>query len=85
MIAGAPVDMWEKVPQAVNLNSWPTTFFVGRDGRVKGVHAGFAAPASGPFYSQLRDEFTGTIERLLAEDSPKLNALNQSPAETAQR
>jgi len=85
VIAGAPVDMWEKVPQAVNLNSWPTTFFVGRDGRVKGVHAGFAAPASGEFYSQLKDEFTGTIERLLAEDSPKLNALNQSPAVTAQQ
>jgi len=85
VIAGAPVDMWEKVPQAVNLNSWPTTFFVGRDGRVKSVHAGFAAPASGEFYSQLKDEFTGTIERLLAEGNPKLNALNQSPADAAQR
>ena len=85
VIAGAPVDMWEKVPQAVNLNSWPTTFFVGRDGRVKSVHAGFAAPASGEFYSQLKDEFTGTIERLLAEGNPKLNALNQSPADAARR
>jgi hypothetical protein len=47
LIAGAPAEMWEKVPQAVNLNTWPATLFVGRDGRVKHIHAGFAAPASG--------------------------------------
>lgn len=68
LIAGAPVEMWEKVPQAVNLNTWPATFFVGRDGRVKRIHAGFAAPASGEFHRQLKQEFTSTIERLLAED-----------------
>jgi peroxiredoxin len=61
LIAGAPVEMWEKVPQAVNLNTWPATFFVGRDGRVKKIHAGFAAPASGGFYDQLKAEFTSTI------------------------
>ena len=44
LIAGAPAEMWEKVPQAVNLNTWPATIFVGRDGRVKRIHAGFAAP-----------------------------------------
>ena len=27
--AGAPAEMWEKVPQAVNLNTWPATIFVG--------------------------------------------------------
>jgi hypothetical protein len=67
LIAGAPYEMWEKVPQAVNLNTWSATIFVGRDGRVKLIHSGFAAPASGKFNSQLKDEFTSTIERLLAE------------------
>jgi hypothetical protein len=33
------------VPQAVNLNTWPATFVIGRDGRVKAIHSGFAAPA----------------------------------------
>jgi thiol-disulfide isomerase/thioredoxin len=37
LIAGAPAEMWEKVPQAVNLNTWPATLFVGRDGRVRRV------------------------------------------------
>jgi thiol-disulfide isomerase/thioredoxin len=67
LIAGAPIEMWEKVPQAVNLNTWPATFFVGRDGKVKKIHAGFAAPASGTFYDELKAEFTSTIEQLLAE------------------
>jgi hypothetical protein len=55
LIAGAPSDMWEKVPQAVNLNTWPATIFVGRDGLVKGIHSGFASPASGEFNRQLQD------------------------------
>lgn len=67
LIAGAPSEMWEKVPQAVNLNTWPATIFIGRDGLVKGIHTGFASPASGEFNKQLQDEFTAKIEQLLAE------------------
>ena len=67
-IAGAPAEMWEKVPQAVNLNTWPATLFVGKDGRVRKIHTGFAAPASGEFNAQLQAEFTGEIEKLLAEN-----------------
>ena len=67
LIAGAPSEMGEKIPEAVNLNTWPATFFIGRDGRVKGIHSGFASPASGEFNRQLQREFTAKIERLLAE------------------
>jgi thiol-disulfide isomerase/thioredoxin len=65
--AGAPEEMWEKVPQLVNLNTWPATVFVGRDGTVRAVHAGFASPATGDFYSKQQKEFTQRIETLLAE------------------
>lgn len=47
LLAGEPSDLQAKIPQAENLNSWPTTFFLGRDGRVRAIHAGFAAAASG--------------------------------------
>lgn len=67
LIAGAPAEMWEKVPQAVNLNTWPATLFVARDGRVKHIHTGFASPGSGVFNEELKQEFTANIERLLAE------------------
>jgi thiol-disulfide isomerase/thioredoxin len=67
LIAGAPSQMWEKVPQLVNLNTWPATVFIGRDGTVRAVHSGFASPASGEFNAQLKQEFTSKIETLLAE------------------
>jgi peroxiredoxin len=70
LIAGEPSEMWDKVPQAVNLNTWPATFFIGRDGKVKATHAGFAAPGSGIFNTELKEEFTSNIERLLKEKAP---------------
>jgi len=85
LIEGAPAEMWEKVPQAVNLNTWPATFFVGRDGRVKLIHTGFAAPASGEFNQQLKQEFTSTIERLLAEKGGDLSAASHTSSVVAQR
>jgi hypothetical protein len=47
LIAGQAAELTAKLPQAVNLNAWPTTFFIGRDGSVKGSHTGFAGSASG--------------------------------------
>jgi len=80
LIAGAPEEMWEKVPQLVNLNTWPATVFVGRDGLVKGTHSGFASPASGDFNRRLRQEFTTKIERLLAQKpSPDVKVSGSRP------
>ena len=67
LLAGEPDELRAKLPQAVNLNAWPTTFFLGRDGLVRSVHAGFAGKASGEFHGEMREEVTGLIERLLAE------------------
>jgi thiol-disulfide isomerase/thioredoxin len=67
LLAGQPSEMHEKVPQLNNLDTWPATIFIGRDGKVKAVHAGFASPATGAFNIQLKKEFTARIEQLLAE------------------
>lgn len=67
LIPGEPKELNEKVPQGVNLNSFPTSFFLGRDGRVRSAHAGFAGKASGKFHTELKEEVTALIERLLAE------------------
>ena len=56
LIAGEPGELQKKVTQLVNLNTWPATIFVGRDGRIRGVHSGFAGPASGDFYRPLDRE-----------------------------
>jgi thiol-disulfide isomerase/thioredoxin len=70
LLAGEPKEAPDKLPQAVNLNSFPTTFFVGRDGRVRGVTAGFPGRASGTFHEEAKAEVTARIERLLAESVP---------------
>jgi thiol-disulfide isomerase/thioredoxin len=67
VLAGEQADLAEKVPQIHNLNSFPTTIFLGRDGLVRGVHAGFAGAASGVFHDNAKEEITATVERLLAE------------------
>jgi thiol-disulfide isomerase/thioredoxin len=79
LVAGTPDEMWEKIPQAVNLNTWPATLFIGRDGKVKGSYSGFAGSASGVYNSKLKDSFTSTIDRLLKEDSVQSTAQLSAP------
>ena len=67
LLPGEPDQLNDKIPQAENLNAFPTTFIVGRDGRVRAVHAGFPSPGSGEFYTKAEHEITATVERLLAE------------------
>lgn len=57
-----------KLTQAVDWDAWPTTFFVGRDGLVHGVHAGFPSPGSGVLYKKETEEFVARVEKLLAEN-----------------
>jgi len=71
LLAGETDQLNEKVPQGVNLNTFPTTFFVGRDGLVRAVHAGFPSPGSGSFYTDAIHEVTAEVERLLAETVPQ--------------
>jgi len=67
LVPGEPREASDKLPQTVNLNSFPTTFFLGRDGRVRSAHAGFPGKASGTFHEQAKQEMTHTVEQLLAE------------------
>jgi len=68
LLAGEPKQVGEKLPDANNLNTWPATFFIGRDGRVRGAHAGFAGKATGTANSKLEAEITKTVETLLADN-----------------
>ena len=69
LLGGETDEAKEKLTQAANWNAWPTTFFLGRDGRVRGVHAGFPSKASGELYDQAKQEFAHQVERLLAENA----------------
>jgi peroxiredoxin len=74
LVAGETEQLNEKIPQGVNLNCWPTSFFLGRDGRVREVHAGFAGPANPPAHEALVKETTELVEKLIAEPVPTQTA-----------
>jgi thiol-disulfide isomerase/thioredoxin len=67
LLGGETSSAKDKLPQASGWDSWPTTFFVGRDGLVKSVHAGFPSPGAGDLYKKEVAAFTAEVERLLAE------------------
>lgn len=69
LLGGEPEELKTRLPQAVNLNTWPATFFIGRDGLVRGAHAGFASKATGEEHLRLKAEFEATVRRLLQEQT----------------
>lgn len=73
LIAGEPGQLNEKLPQADNLNAWPTTFFVGRDGIVHGIHTGFTSRASGDFDSDLKQQINHDVAQLLSANVQTAN------------
>ena len=73
LLVGEPEEAPAKISQAENLNAFPTTFVLGRDGRVRTVHAGFASVATGTVHAESMKEMAAEIERLLAEKVPATN------------
>ena len=74
LTAGTTDQLAEKIPQGVNLNCWPTSFFIGRDGLVKEIHAGFAGPGNTVGHEALTHDVTALVEKLLAEHVPNQTA-----------
>lgn len=46
---------------------YPSTIFVGRDGRVREVHVGWAGPATGALNAKVKKDFDIYVRKLLAE------------------
>jgi thiol-disulfide isomerase/thioredoxin len=67
LLAGTTDDAEEKLSQLENFGAYPTTIFIGRDGRVRAVHAGFDGPATGSMHTGLKREMEERVQRLLAE------------------
>src|SRR5262245_7857907 len=59
----------EALPEIVNFGAYPTAIYLGRDGRVRSVHAGFASPATGEEHVRLKKELRELVERLLNESA----------------
>jgi thiol-disulfide isomerase/thioredoxin len=55
------------LPQLEDVSAFPTSVFVGRDGRVRRIYAGFHGPGAGPRHQRMIGEFEAEIQRLLKE------------------
>jgi thiol-disulfide isomerase/thioredoxin len=67
LLAGEPSELAAKLPQAEHLEAFPTSFFLGRDGRVRFVHTGFSGRATGTLYTETRAEVIRQVEQLLSD------------------
>ncbi len=57
----------ETLPDLTAVLAYPTSIFIGRDGRVRKIHSGFAGPGTGEHHEKLVAELEAVIEELLAE------------------
>lgn len=54
------------LPQLVGFGAYPTTIFVGRDGKVHKIHAGFAGPATGERFTETKRRFEENVKAIIA-------------------
>lgn len=55
------------LPMLSAILSFPTTIIIDKKGRVRNIHTGFSGPATGIYFEQWKNHFTGLIDKLLAE------------------
>jgi len=60
----------ETLPDLTAVLAYPTTIFVGRDGRVRRIYSGFEGPGTGEHHQRLVARMEAIIEELLAEPAP---------------
>lgn len=66
LYAGGIEEAEKKLSQLVNFGAYPTTIYIGRDGLVKRIHAGFEGKATGERFIRLKAEMEELIKELLA-------------------
>src|SRR5262245_5277222 len=65
LYAGSYEDAGKKLSQLDNFGAYPTAIYIGRDGLVKHIHAGFEGKATGERFTRLKAEMEALIEELL--------------------
>lgn len=58
----------ETLPMLNKVIAFPTTIFIGKDGKVKHIRTGFEGPGTGIYYEQFKERFNQLVGELLAED-----------------
>ena len=58
----------QSLPMLNQVIAFPTTIFIGKDGKVKHIRTGFEGPGTGVYYDQFKERFNQVVNELLAED-----------------
>jgi thiol-disulfide isomerase/thioredoxin len=61
-------DAAKTLPQLNKVVAFPTTIFIGKDGKVKKIHTGFSGPGTGRYYEEFVQDFNETVNELLSEN-----------------
>ena len=64
---GDPRRAEKTLPQLQTIVDFPTTIFVGKDGRIAKIHTGFSGPGTGAHYDEQKKEIYSLVDHLLAE------------------
>lgn len=69
LLAGQPTPESSKaaLPGVGPVKVYPSTLFIGRDGRLREIHVGWAGPATGALNVKAKRDFDATVTRLLRE------------------
>jgi len=57
----------QSLPMLNKVIAFPTTIFIGKDGKVKHIRTGFEGPGTGIYYEQFKERFNQIVNELLAE------------------
>jgi len=55
------------LPALNHVMAFPTSIFIGKDGKVKYIHTGFSGPGTGIYYEQYKEHFNQRVNELLSE------------------
>lgn len=56
------------LPALNTIVAFPTTIFIGKDGKVKHIHTGFEGPGTGVYHERWKQRFNEIINELLSEE-----------------
>lgn len=57
----------ETLPMLNYIMAFPTTIFIGKDGRVRHIKTGFEGPGTGIYHERFKDRFNEIVNELVAE------------------
>lgn len=63
----------ETLPMLNKVAAFPTTIYIGKDGKVRKIHTGFSGPGTGIYYDQFVQQFNEIVNELLFENAVTKN------------